>query len=224
MQRSVLPSTISEVGTTSDGRRRNARAPHVTRKSAGGSPSGGAAKGSRGRSREWAPRSQGEAWVREETGSSTSGSSVRLIRGSAARSPRSVRNPESAEDVTQEAFLKLLQHWREGQALEQPDAWVRRVAIRMAVRHARREAGRGSVETDTSPPPTPEPDVDLDRAIANLSPCSERPSSCTTSMTNRSPRSPGSSWYRSPPSNSTCTAHAVDLLFVLGEEVAEDVH
>ena len=52
-------------------------------------------------------------------------------------------NPESAEDVTQEAFLKLLQHWRKVTALDQPDAWVRRVAIRLAVRHAKREARRG---------------------------------------------------------------------------------
>ena len=97
-----------------------------------------------------------------------------LFRAAYPRIRRTVtsilRNPESAEDVTQEAFLKLLQHWRKVKALEQPDAWVRRVAIRLAVRHAKREAGRNSVESDTGPPPSPEPDVDLDRAIAKLPP------------------------------------------------------
>ena len=63
-----------------------------------------------------------------------------LFRAAYPRIRRTVisilRNPESAEDVTQEAFLKLLQHWRKVRSLEQPDAWVRRVAIRLAIRHA----------------------------------------------------------------------------------------
>jgi RNA polymerase sigma-70 factor (ECF subfamily) len=135
-----------------------------------------------------------------------------------------VGNPQSAEDVTQEAFLKLLQHWRKVKSLEQPDAWVRRVAIRMAVRHARREASRGSVETDASPPPTPEPDVDLHRAIANLSPM-QRAAVVMYYLDDQ----PVTEIARVlVVSESTVKQHLYRarsrLAFVLGEEVAEDVH
>ena len=57
----------------------------------------------------------------------------------------------AAEDVTQEAFLKLLQHWRTASGYEQPDAWVRRVAIRLAVRQAKRELRRRHVERQQVP-------------------------------------------------------------------------
>ena len=39
-----------------------------------------------------------------------------------------------AEDVTQEAFIQLLSHWRKVSRYERPEAWVRRVAIRLAVK------------------------------------------------------------------------------------------
>jgi hypothetical protein len=39
-----------------------------------------------------------------------------------------------AEDVTQEAFIQLLSHWKKISRYERPDAWVRRVAIRLAVK------------------------------------------------------------------------------------------
>jgi RNA polymerase sigma-70 factor (ECF subfamily) len=39
-----------------------------------------------------------------------------------------------AEEVAQDAFLKLLLHWRTASGYEQPEAWVRRVAIRLAIR------------------------------------------------------------------------------------------
>jgi RNA polymerase sigma-70 factor (ECF subfamily) len=95
-----------------------------------------------------------------------------LFRSAYPRVRRTVtsilRSPESAEDVTQEAFLKLLQHWRRVRSLDQPDAWVRRVAIRLAVRHAKREAGRSSVEGDGGPSPATGHDLDLELAIAQL--------------------------------------------------------
>jgi RNA polymerase sigma factor (sigma-70 family) len=46
-------------------------------------------------------------------------------------------NQRDAEDVTQEAFLRLLAHWRRVSRYERPGAWVRRVAIRLAGRHHR---------------------------------------------------------------------------------------
>ena len=44
-----------------------------------------------------------------------------------------------AEEITQDAFAQLLQHWSSVRSYERPDAWVRRVAIRMAVKQAKRE-------------------------------------------------------------------------------------
>ena len=44
-----------------------------------------------------------------------------------------------AEEIAQDAFLQLLSHWPRVSKYERPDAWVRRVAIRMACRAARRE-------------------------------------------------------------------------------------
>src|SRR5437763_13372360 len=46
---------------------------------------------------------------------------------------------QAAEDATQEAFYRLLVHWRKVSQYERPGAWVRRVAIRIAMRTRRRE-------------------------------------------------------------------------------------
>ena len=47
-----------------------------------------------------------------------------------------------AEEVTQDAFVAMLRNWGTVGAYENPGAWVRRVAIRDAVRTARREQVR----------------------------------------------------------------------------------
>jgi RNA polymerase sigma factor (sigma-70 family) len=98
-----------------------------------------------------------------------------LFRAAYPRVKRTVamilRDGDLAEDVTQEAFLKLLQHWRTVGAYERPDAWVRRVAIRLAVRQAKRDAGRRALERVGDTPREPsEPDLDLAEAIATLAP------------------------------------------------------
>ena len=75
---------------------------------------------------------------------------------------------ETARDVTQEAFIQLLRHWRKVSHYERPDAWVRRVAIRIAVRQARKLRLQRSSEVD---PPTAAPvqmDPDLVREIRAL--------------------------------------------------------
>jgi RNA polymerase sigma-70 factor (ECF subfamily) len=74
-----------------------------------------------------------------------------------------------AEDVTQEAFIQLLTHWRKVSRYERPEAWVRRVAIRLAVRTARRDRvravlERGAPRSEQSPPP----DLDLAEALGRL--------------------------------------------------------
>ena len=76
-----------------------------------------------------------------------------------------------AEEVTQDAFLRLYERWSGISTIEHPEAWVRRVAVRAAVRSAQRTRLR------TAPPPGDEqatwdalPDVDLARAVASLAP------------------------------------------------------
>lgn len=49
-----------------------------------------------------------------------------------------VHDREIAKEITQEAFLELLRAWRKVSRYERPGAWVRRVAIRLAVRAVRR--------------------------------------------------------------------------------------
>jgi DNA-directed RNA polymerase specialized sigma24 family protein len=77
-----------------------------------------------------------------------------------------------AEEITQDAFMKMWQHWSSVRRYERPDAWVRRVAIRAAVKQVKRERMRkererlGVVQAD----PTPLPDPDLARGVAQLSP------------------------------------------------------
>jgi RNA polymerase sigma-70 factor, ECF subfamily len=57
-----------------------------------------------------------------------------------------VRDRQRAEDITQETFLRLLQHWAKVSRYERPAAWVRRVAIRLATKQVRRERLRAQLE------------------------------------------------------------------------------
>ena len=78
---------------------------------------------------------------------------------------------QGAEDVAQEAFAQLYTHWKKVAAYQRPDAWVRRVAIRMAVRTAGREHRRQDLEREVAPPPGAKPqDIDLVRAVRQLPP------------------------------------------------------
>jgi RNA polymerase sigma factor (sigma-70 family) len=82
-----------------------------------------------------------------------------------------VHNTDRAEDIAQEAFMQLLVHWRKVSKYERPDAWVRRVAIRLAMRSVRREQMRSLVERRSRPVELPQPmDIDLANAIEQLPP------------------------------------------------------
>ena len=82
-----------------------------------------------------------------------------------------VHDRQRAEDVAQEAFTQLFTRWTKVAAYQRPDAWVRRIAIRMAVRAANRERRRVVLERDASPPPNARPeDIDLIRAVRQLPP------------------------------------------------------
>lgn len=80
-----------------------------------------------------------------------------------------VHDRGSAEDVTQEAFVQLLKHWRKVSKYDRPGAWVRRVAIRLAAQTIKRDRLRSILERQVEPPPEPRPtDVDVQRAISAL--------------------------------------------------------
>jgi RNA polymerase sigma-70 factor (ECF subfamily) len=67
-----------------------------------------------------------------------------------------------AEEITQDAFVRLLESWGRVSRYDRPGAWVRRVAIRLATKHAARERRRGTIEragTVTTTGPSDLPDV-----------------------------------------------------------------
>jgi RNA polymerase sigma-70 factor (ECF subfamily) len=76
-----------------------------------------------------------------------------------------------AEDVAQEAFYRLLGHWRTVSTYDLPEAWVRRVAIRIAVREVQRSAARAAKEQREIVGAYDDlPDPDLVAAVRELSP------------------------------------------------------
>jgi RNA polymerase sigma-70 factor (ECF subfamily) len=78
---------------------------------------------------------------------------------------------EHAEDITQDAFVQLYLHWPKVARYDAPHAWVRRVAIRLAVRAAHRDRRRLQLTRLSADAPAPAPapmDIDLLRATAAL--------------------------------------------------------
>ena len=76
-----------------------------------------------------------------------------------------------SEEVAQDAFIQLLVHWRKVSRYDRPDAWVRRVAIRQAVRVLKRDRMRAVVEREAAAgPDVLVPDVDLASAMRQLPP------------------------------------------------------
>jgi RNA polymerase sigma factor (sigma-70 family) len=74
-----------------------------------------------------------------------------------------------AEEVTQDAFLRLCERWRGVARIDQPGAWVRRVATRAAIRQAKLRRLRFSATQANEPSDWDHlPDVDLARAIGSL--------------------------------------------------------
>jgi RNA polymerase sigma factor (sigma-70 family) len=57
-----------------------------------------------------------------------------------------------AEEVAQDAFVQLLRYWPRVSQHEMPAAWVRRVAVRLAVRLVRREQRLTFAMTQSAPP------------------------------------------------------------------------
>ena len=76
-----------------------------------------------------------------------------------------------AEEITQDAFLKLYERWRGVVRIDHPQAWVRRVAVRAAIKQARSSRLRPWVDRTDEPAIDDRlPDIDLARAVATLAP------------------------------------------------------
>jgi RNA polymerase sigma factor (sigma-70 family) len=82
-----------------------------------------------------------------------------------------LRDRGRAEDIAQEAFMQLYTHWRKVSGYQRPEAWVRRVAIRMAVRQQKRDRLRTVLERAADRAPSAgSTDLDLAEAMKDLSP------------------------------------------------------
>ena len=84
-----------------------------------------------------------------------------------------MRDPAGAEEVAQDAFVRLYEKWSTVSGYEHPEAWVRKVAVRMAIREAGRERRRPLLEGTTTAVATTQvdpPDIALAEAVATLTP------------------------------------------------------
>ena len=74
-----------------------------------------------------------------------------------------------AEEVTQDAFLRLYERSHGVVGVDHPEAWVRKVAVRLAVRQAKRNRERQVLTlVDETSAGDRLPDVDLANAVASL--------------------------------------------------------
>src|SRR5690348_6384478 len=80
-----------------------------------------------------------------------------------------VGDVEVAREIAQDAFVAVLVHWRKVSRYDNPGAWARRVAIRDAVRVARRDGTRPAFAPSDR---TMEPDavIDVWTAVGTLPP------------------------------------------------------
>jgi RNA polymerase sigma-70 factor (ECF subfamily) len=80
-----------------------------------------------------------------------------------------VQDREHARDLAQDAFIQLFTRWRRISRYARPDAWVRTVAVRLAVRSLKRERMRRHLEHEVDVVVEGRAlDLDVLRAIATL--------------------------------------------------------
>jgi RNA polymerase sigma-70 factor (ECF subfamily) len=79
-----------------------------------------------------------------------------------------VGDREVARELAQDAFVKALVHWKRVRTYDRPEAWVRKVAFRMALRAKGREPQRGALSEPVVSDRVA--DVDLLRVISQLPP------------------------------------------------------
>jgi DNA-directed RNA polymerase specialized sigma24 family protein len=135
-----------------------------------------------------------------------------------------IHDLDRAEDLTQDAFVQLLRHWKKVSRYDRPGAWVRRVAIRLAVEALRRERMRAVLERKVEPASVPVPvDVDVLRAVGSL-PAMQRAAVVLYYLEDR-PLAEIADALACSESTARVHLHRArkHLADVLGEEVTEDV-
>jgi len=76
-----------------------------------------------------------------------------------------------AEDIAQEAFARALPRWTRLRRYDSPEAWIRRVALRLAIdsrRRVKRAAKAAAALTWPDTTAAPQPDLALGRAMLAL--------------------------------------------------------
>jgi RNA polymerase sigma-70 factor, ECF subfamily len=73
-----------------------------------------------------------------------------------------------AEAIVQDAFVKAMARWARIRRYDRPGAWVRRVAIRDAVRHSGRRSRPWAASPSGAMADAVTDRIDLDRALAQL--------------------------------------------------------
>ena len=120
-------------------------------------------------------------WVRQPVGSTVAAvidddaGYTAFFRDQFPRVVRTVylilRDQARAEDVAQDAFVQLYREWDRIASYERPDAWVRRIAIRLAMRGRRRDQLWSAIRDRMAPAPVPAPDathLDVAQALRYL--------------------------------------------------------
>lgn len=80
---------------------------------------------------------------------------------------------ETALDVTQEAFARLYLHWRKASRYDHPGAYVRRIAVNLAISHLRRRRVQDRLLRAAAAAPSEEPtyrDPSILAAVRRLPP------------------------------------------------------
>jgi RNA polymerase sigma-70 factor (ECF subfamily) len=131
---------------------------------------------------------------------------------------------EVAREVAQDAFATALVHWRKVSAYDNPGAWVRRVAIRDAVRARRRaQRGVGLAGAAVVPAPTIETTLDVRAAIMRL-PVQQRAAVVLHYLHDLPVRDVAAELRCSEGTVKTHLARARDALSVLLRDEHEDAH
>jgi RNA polymerase sigma-70 factor (ECF subfamily) len=82
-----------------------------------------------------------------------------------------LHDPGAAEDIAQDAFVRLHRHWGKVSRYDSPEAWVRRVALNCAFSWRRRERRRMEREVSAADghlSPRRAPDSDLSEVITAI--------------------------------------------------------
>ncbi|HEY9563162.1 MAG TPA: sigma-70 family RNA polymerase sigma factor, partial [Nocardioides sp.] len=81
---------------------------------------------------------------------------------------------DDAEDIAQEAFVRMLKRWGHINRYDSPEAWIRLVATRLALSRRRnltrqRTAPSADIDTEPAAPQDPGQRLDLEQLVRHLS-------------------------------------------------------